>query len=151
MLRPKRIKPGPGQESVWDYPRPPRLEDVSKRLQVVFNGTIIADTQHGKRVVETAGAPVYYFPPEDVMMAFLTAVPKYQTLCEWKGFAAYYTIEVAGKRVKRAAWTYPKPTPGFIEMKDYIGFYPQLMDACLVNGEKARPQPGGFYRMIRVS
>lgn len=145
MLRPKRIEPGPGQESVWDYPRPPRLEPVRKRLQVVFNGAVIADTTNGKRVLETAGAPVYYFPPEDVKMEFLTPVPKYQTLCEWKGFATYYSIEVDGIRAERAAWTYPKPTSGFTDLKDYIAFYPQPMDACLVDGEIARPQPGGFY------
>jgi uncharacterized protein (DUF427 family) len=145
MLKPKRIEPGLGQESVWDYPRPPKVEDVPKRLQVIFNGVVIADTTDGKRVLETAGAPVYYFPPEDVKMDYLTAVPRYQTLCEWKGYAAYYAVEVGKKRADRAAWYYPKPTSDFTEIKDYIAFYPQLMDACLVDGEKARPQPGGFY------
>lgn len=145
MQQPKRIEPGPGQESVWDYPRPPRMEDVEKRLQVVFNGQVIADTLNGKRVLETAGAPVYYFPPEDVRMEFLTAVPRYQTLCEWKGFAAYYAIKVNDKEADKAAWSYPKPTAAFKELKDYIAFYPQHMDACLVDGEKVRPQPGGFY------
>ena len=145
MTRPKRIEPGPGQESVWDYPRPPRLEDVSKRLQVIFNGVVIANTVNGKRVVETAGAPVYYFPPEDVKMDYLIPVPRYQTLCEWKGSASYYSVEVGEKRAERAAWYYPKPTTRFASLKDYIAFYPQVMDACLVAGEKARPQPGGFY------
>ncbi len=37
-----KIAPGPGQESVWDYPRPPRLEDVKQRVRVVFNGVTIA-------------------------------------------------------------------------------------------------------------
>jgi uncharacterized protein (DUF427 family) len=145
MLRPKRIEPGPGQESVWDYPRPPRLEAVSKRLQVIFNGVIIADTTEGKRVLETAGAPVYYFPQKDILMAHLSRVPKYSTMCEWKGTAVYYSIQVGDKRVERAAWSYPNPTQGFTGIKDYIAFYPQPMDACLVAGEKAEPQPGGFY------
>jgi uncharacterized protein (DUF427 family) len=78
-------------------------------------------------------------------MEFLTPVPKYQTLCEWKGFATYYSIEINGKQAERAAWTYPKPTSSFTDLKDHIAFYPQPMDACLVSGEKARPQPGGFY------
>ena len=145
MFRPKRIEPGHGQESVWDYPRPPRLEDVSKRLQVVFNGVIIADTTKGKRVVETAGAPVYYLPPADILMSHLKSIPKYRTMCEWKGSAAYYSVEVGDKRAEKAAWTYPNPTPAFADLKDYIAFYAQLMDACLIDGEKARPQPGGFY------
>jgi uncharacterized protein (DUF427 family) len=145
MQRPKRIAPGPGQESVWDYPRPPRLEDVPKQLQVIFNGTIIADTTTGKRVVETAGAPVYYVPPEDILMNYLTMLPHYRTICEWKGAAVYYNLDVDGKRVERAAWSYLNPTPAYITLRDYIAFYPHPMDACLVDGEMARPQPGGFY------
>jgi uncharacterized protein (DUF427 family) len=145
MFRPKRIEPGPGQESVWDYPRPPRLEDVPKRLQVIFNGIVIANTTSGKRVVETAGAPVYYFPPQDILMDHLTRVPGYQTMCEWKGSAVYFSVEVGEQRAERAAWSYPTPTPGFTAIKDYIAFYPHSMESCLVDGEKARPQPGGFY------
>jgi uncharacterized protein (DUF427 family) len=106
---------------------------------------MIADTTRGKRVVETAGAPVYYLPPADILMAHLIPIPKYGTMCEWKGSAAYFAIEVGDKRAEKAAWYYPNPTPAFAEIKDYIAFYAQLMDDCLVNGEKARPQSGGFY------
>ncbi|MCS7289004.1 MAG: DUF427 domain-containing protein, partial [Roseiflexus sp.] len=68
-MRPvQRIPPGPGQESVWDYPRPPRVEPTSRRVRVVFGGVTIADTRRALRVLETSHPPTYYIPPEDVRM-----------------------------------------------------------------------------------
>ncbi len=139
-----RIQPAPGQESVWDYPRPPRLEDTTHHLQVVFNGVTIADTTRGKRVLETSHPPVYYFPPEDVRLDCLEILPR-STYCEWKGQAGYYTIVVNEKRAEGAAWFYPSPTVPFATLKDYIAFYAEPMDACFVNGEQVQPQPGNFY------
>ena len=63
MLNRKRIEPGPGQESVWDYPRPPRLEDSSKQIRIIFNDVVIVDTQRAKRILETSHPPVYHIPP----------------------------------------------------------------------------------------
>ena len=143
-MNPKRITPGPGQESVWDYPRPPRLEDSPKHTQVVFNGAVIADTHRAKRVLETSHPPVYYIPPEDIKMEFLTLTQR-TTWCEWKGQAAYYTITVGDKQARNAAWSYPRPTPGFEAIKNYIAFYPSRMDACYVDGERVQTQAGDFY------
>src|SRR3954466_10954214 len=140
-----RIEPGPGQESVWDYPRPPALEDTTKHIEVVFNGVSIADTRRAKRVLETSHPPVYYIPPEDVKLAEYFTPTERGTFCEWKGAASYYAIEVGDRRVENAAWTYPTPDPSFKEIAGYIAVYPSLMDACIVDGERARPQPGGFY------
>jgi len=140
----KRIKPGPGQESVWDYPRPPRLEDTSKHIQVIFNQVVVADTRQAKRVLETSHPPVYYLPPDDIDPACL--VPMGQTSwCEWKGQASYYTVAVGDKQVPKAAWYYPNPTSPFEAIKDYVAFYPHLMDACTIDGERVRPQASGFY------
>lgn len=144
MLTHKRITPGPGQESVWDYPRPPRLEDSPKHIQVIFNGVIVADTYQAKRVLETSHPPVYYIPPEDIKMAYLRPTDQ-ATWCEWKGQAAYYTIRVGEKQVSNAAWFYPRPTTGFESLKNYVAFYPGLMDACFVNGEQVQAQAGDFY------
>lgn len=94
MINPRPIPPGPGQESVWDYPRPPRLEASTKHIQVVFNQVIIADTHQAKRVLETSHPPTYYIPPEDVRLEYFTPTAK-TSWCEWKGRAAYYTIQVA--------------------------------------------------------
>lgn len=141
---PQRLTPGPGQESVWDYPRPPRLEPTNKHIQVVFNGIIIAETRCAQRVLETSHPPVYYIIPDDIQMQYLSLTPQ-NSWCEWKGQAGYYTVMVGEKKALKAAWFYPNPTPAFAALKNHIAFYPQLMDACYINGELVEPQPGGFY------
>ncbi|HBB34384.1 MAG TPA: hypothetical protein DDZ80_28530 [Cyanobacteria bacterium UBA8803] len=140
----RRIEPQPGQESVWDYPRPPRLEDSPKHIHIIFNGVAIADTRRSRRVLETSHPPVYYIPPEDIQMEYLLRTPQ-GSFCEWKGQAIYYTVVVGNKQATNAAWAYPNPTPSFAGIKDYLAFYPHLMDACYVDGEKVQPQPGNFY------
>ncbi|MCB1327562.1 MAG: DUF427 domain-containing protein [Spirochaetales bacterium] len=145
-----RIKPGPGQESVWDYPRPPRLEATARRLEVFFAGQKIADTSRGYRVLETSHPPTYYFPSADVEMRFLKAAPG-SSFCEWKGQASYFDIVVSRadsgelQRAGRAAWTYAGPSRSFTPIRNHISFYAHLMDRCLVDGEPVRPQAGGFY------
>lgn len=139
-----RIQPAPGQESVWDYPRPPRLEDSSKQIRVVFNNVLIADTRRAKRVLETSHPPVYYIPPEDIQMQYLTRTGR-SSFCEWKGQAAYYTIMVGQQIADNAAWFYPNPTDRFSGIKDYVAFYPSRMEACYIDDEKVAAQPGDFY------
>ena len=142
----QRVEPGPGQESVWDYPRPPRMEDSSRHIQVIFNGVVIADSRRAKRVLETSHPPVYYLPPEDVKLAE-HFVPRAggATFCEWKGSASYYDIRVGERTAEAAAWTYHRPTAPFAALRDYIAVYPGRMDACLVDGERVQAQPGDFY------
>jgi uncharacterized protein (DUF427 family) len=140
----KRIEPKTGQESVWDYPRPPKLEATNKHLKIIFGGETIAETNGAFRVLETSHPPVYYFPPEDVRMEFLTQDSN-SSFCEWKGRAGYYTIEVGGKRVENAAWVYANPTESFTEIKNHIAFYSSKMDACYVNDELVKTQEGDFY------
>lgn len=144
MMRPKPIPPKPGQESVWDYPRPPRVEPVTRPVRVEFNGQVIAETRSALRVLETAGAPVYYIPPEDVKMAYLDQSGR-RTFCEWKGQAVYFDVVVGVRSARLAAWAYPDPTPGYESLRDYLAFYAQKMDACFVGDEEVRPQPGMFY------
>ncbi len=143
-MRARRIEPVRGQESVWDYPRPPRAEEVSKRIEVVFNGVVIADTVRAKRVLETSHPPVYYIPPEDVRQEHLIDAPG-SSFCEWKGRATYKTVVVGDRRAERAGWTYPDPEPGYEAIRDHLAFYAGPMDACTVDGERVEPQPGGFY------
>ena len=140
----QRIPPAPGQESVWDYPRPPRLEETSKHLQVMFNGITIADTHRAKRVLETSHPPTYYIPPEDIQLEYLVQTPR-SSFCEWKGQASYYIVQVGDRQVQNAAWFYTQPTPGFADIKDHVSFYAHLMDACYVNGEPVQAQAGDFY------
>lgn len=144
MSRPEPIRPGPGQESVWDYPRPAICEATPATLEVVFAGRTIARTTRGYRVLETSHPPSYYFPPEDVDAAALAPTGD-RTLCEWKGQAAYFDVVAGAARARRAAWSYPAPTPPFRPMGGYVTFYPAAMEACFVDGERAIPQEGGFY------
>jgi uncharacterized protein (DUF427 family) len=140
----QRIDPAPGQESVWDYPRPPRLEDVDKKVKVVFGGVTLAYTTRAKRVLETSHPPVYYVPPADIRMEHLKPAGG-RSFCEWKGVARYYDLETEERSEPRAAWFYPDPEHAYASVKDYVAFYPSLMDACWVDGEKVEAQEGDFY------
>ena len=142
--RPVPDPAGPGQESVWAYPRPPRFEPVTNHLVVVLAGETIAETTNGLRVLETSHPPNYYFPPDDVRPGALEPA-KGASFCEWKGRAHYYLVR-AGDRVEHeAAWGYERPSPAFARLAGYIAFYASRMDACYVDGELVTPQPGGFY------
>lgn len=130
----KRIDPGPGQESVWDYPRPPRLEVSTERIKVVAEGVIIAESHQAKRVLETSHPPVYYIPPDDVRMELLDSNQR-QSWCECKGQARYFDVVVSDQRIQNAAWAYPSPTPAFVSIRNHLAFCPHLMDACYVGDE----------------
>lgn len=140
----QRIEPGPGQESVWDYPRPPRLEDTDKHIQIIFGGVVVADSRRAKRVLETSHPPVYYLPPEDIQLKYFTPAAG-QSHCEWKGIASYYTLAVGDTAAKQSAWYYPDPTPAFEAIRNYVAVYPSRMDSCTVDGETVTAQPGDFY------
>lgn len=143
-MKPNRITPEPGQESVWDYPRPPRLEETTKHIRIIFNGIAIADTRRAKRVLETSHPPCYYIPPEDIKLEYLSQTGR-KSFCEWKGMAGYADVVVGDKRAANAAWYYPQPTPEFTTIKDYLSFYASKMDACYVDDELVQSQPGDFY------
>jgi uncharacterized protein (DUF427 family) len=132
------------QESIWDYPRPPRAEDCFRHIQVVLNGVVIADSRQGVRVLESGHPPVLYIPPEDVLMQSLEATGR-RTQCEFKGEAHYFRVQVGERTVENAVWSYPEPLPPYERIKDYLAFYANRMDACLVDGEVAAPESGDFY------
>lgn len=142
--QPIRIPPGLGQESVWDYPRQPRLETAHHHLKILFNGQVIAETILGLRLLVISHPPVYYFPPAAVRLDVITMAPK-NTFCEWKGQARYWTVTVGGRSALFAAWSYPNPFSPYEALRDYLAFYARPMDACLIDGELVEPQPGDFY------
>jgi uncharacterized protein (DUF427 family) len=129
---------------VWDYPRPPRLEKVPQRIQVVLGGKTIADTRSAYRVLETSHPPNYYLPPTDIAEGRLVRT-RGSSHCEWKGLAHYYDVVAGDVVAGEAAWGYDRPTRAFAAIAGYVAFYPALMDACLVDDEVVEPQPGGFY------
>jgi uncharacterized protein (DUF427 family) len=131
-------------ESVWEYPRPPRLEESHKLVRVEFVGEVIAETVRAWRVLETSHPPVYYIPPEDVRAEFLRPSRR-RTYCEFKGEANYYDLVAGGREVRDAAWYYPEPTPGYEAIRDHLAFYPGRVDGAFVDDERVVAQPGDFY------
>lgn len=144
MPRPRPETPGAGQESVWDYPRPPRVEPVAQRITIRLGGEIIADTRRAVRVLETSHPPVFYVPIADFTPDAL-AVGAGSSFCEFKGAARYLDVRGGGEVRSSAAWNYPHPSRGFEVLADRVAVYAQQMDECTVDGEVVIPQPGGFY------
>ena len=138
-------------ESVWDYPRPPRLERTSSLLRIVHCGVTLAKTTAAYRVLETSHPPVYYIPQADIAMQFITPSAKRGRFCELKGVAAYWSIDLGehaeGKtaRVPDVAWSYADPTASFAPIRDHLAFYASKVDECSVDGEIVQAQPGDFY------
>lgn len=136
-------EPASGQESVWDFPRPPRWEAESRRVQVELAGVVVAHTERAIRVLETGGAPTYYLPPTDVDTRCLRPEPR-TSVCEWKGRARYYAVQVGGTSVSNVAWCYLQPFEAFAAITGYFAFYPGEL-VCYLGQERVRPQPGGYY------
>jgi uncharacterized protein (DUF427 family) len=132
-------------ESVWDYPRPPRVEPTARRIRVVFGGETLVDTTRAHRVLETSSPPVYYVPRDAVAGGVLEPAQGKTTFCEWKGTATYFDVVAGGRRAERAAWTYRLPSPGFEAIADAVAFYARAMDGCFVDEERVEPQPGDYY------
>jgi uncharacterized protein (DUF427 family) len=133
------------KESVWDYPRPPRIEPCDRRVRIEHGGQVIADSERAMRVLETASPPTIYVPAADVRTELLTEIPGQHTVCEWKGRASYFDLEVEGDRAEAAAWHYPEPRDDFAALRDHIAFYAGRVDTCLLGEERVRPQGGSFY------
>lgn len=143
-MRVRREQPGPGQESVWDYPRPPRVEPSTREVVVVLGGVEVCRTTRGLRVLETSHPPVCYLPAADWLPGALEPAGG-SSYCEWKGVATYLDVLGGGRREERAAWTYPEPVPAFSVLRGAVAVYPARTDRCTVDGEVVRPQEGGFY------
>jgi uncharacterized protein (DUF427 family) len=141
MKHPRRIEPGPGQESVWDYPRPPRLEPQKGRVVVKIGDVMLCDTTSALRVLETSHPPTVYVPPGDCDLSKLRET-RHQTGCEWKGTASYY--DLVEPAIEDVAWFYKKPVPSFAALKDYLAFYPSKVQ-CSIDGEPVAAQEGDFY------
>jgi uncharacterized protein (DUF427 family) len=134
------VEPGPGQESVWDYPRPPRMQADARRVRVAYRGLALAETKAAVRVLETAGPPTFYIRPDDVNQTLL-APSRTTSLCEWKGLARGYDLE---GHVADVAWAYAHTFPEFQTIAGWFAFYPAELE-CFVDDERVRPQPGGYY------
>ena len=137
------VEPGPGQESVWDYPRPPAIVDDTRLVQVRLNDVLVAETRAARRVLETASPPTFYLPPESLQSDCLRP-DSGSSFCEWKGPASYFSVCAASDCVRHAAWSYPAPFDEFAAISNYLAFYPGRLE-CYVDGERVRAQAGDFY------
>lgn len=142
--RTTRLQPTTRPESVWDYPRPPRVEPSDRRIRVVVDGVTIADSRRAMRVLETSHPPGWYIPPEDVRMDLLEPTTRH-TLCEYKGQASYYRLADDRAGRPEIAWTYLDPGPGYGLIAGYLAFYPGRVDEAWVDDERVTPQAGDFY------
>ncbi len=131
-------------ESVWDYPRPPKVEPSNEEIVVIHNGVELIRTNRSFRVLETSHPPTYYLPLADFKKDVLVPVDG-NTFCEFKGRADYFDLVLPGTKIERFAWEYPEPTKGFTDLIGHIAFYPASVDTVTVDGEQVIPQEGGFY------
>lgn len=147
-------KPPLTKESVWDYPRPPRLEPTGRRIRVAHMGLLIADTADALRVLETSHPPVYYIPQTDLRMEFLKPKKNKRTFCEFKGEAIYWNILIPQNKesdrgqeilIESAAWSYEDPQPEYAQMAGHLAFYASRVSECWVDEERVVSQPGDFY------
>jgi uncharacterized protein (DUF427 family) len=132
-------------ERVWDYPRPPALAACERRVRIEVGGVLVADSVAALRVLETSHPPTIYVPPGDVLAEHLLPSDARPTWCEWKGRARYLDIVAGDRRVPRAAWTYPEPSPAYAVLRDHVAFYPGRADAAWLGDERVVAQPGDFY------
>jgi len=140
----RREKPGAGQESVWDYPRPPRVDPSSEVVEIQLGGVVVARSTATFRVLETSHPPTYYLPMASFQPGALVPAAG-ESVCEFKGRAVYLDVLGGGAVARAAAWTYPSPDPGFEDIVDHVAVMPAAMDRCSVDGETVVPQEGGFY------
>lgn len=143
-MRPIPDPVGPGQESVWSYPRPAVAQPSACRIVIEHAGRIIADTRAAVRTIETSHPPSYYIPPQDIAPGVLREAAG-SSFCEWKGNAIYWDVVVGTAILRRIGWSYPDPTSGFAMLRDHVAFYAGPFDRCTVDGETVTPQAGGFY------
>ncbi len=141
---PRPDPPGPGQESVWQYPRPAICEPTHRRIQIIHRGVELVDSRAAWRTLETSHPPTYYIPQSDIAMDHLSPNPL-RTMCEWKGQARYFDILAGDDHIEAGAWCYSDPTPSFSGIRDFVAFYPDPLDQCLVDGEVDHASAGAAF------
>jgi len=143
-MHPKPDPIGPGQESVWSYPRPPIVLPSDRHVVVELGGVVVCDTRRALRLLETSHPPTWYLPRADFAVGSLR-VASGSSVCEWKGRATYLDVVGGEKIAAGKAWTYLSPTAAFAVIADHVALYAAAMDGCFVDDERVEPQPGGFY------
>jgi uncharacterized protein (DUF427 family) len=107
---------------------PITIEANPKRVRVLFNGRIVADTKRALTLKEASLPPVQYVPREDVDMTIFTRT-SHRTHCPYKGDASYYSLKVDGRTAENGVWTYETPYPAVASIKEHLAFYPSRVDS----------------------
>ncbi len=141
---PGRPLSGSGGESVWEYPRPPRVERTTRRAWVMLSGLVVADTRRALRFLETGRPPLYFIPSADLRRDRLVRSGLH-TWCVFRGMAAYFDVRVGDRLARDAAWEHPWPAAGYEELAGYVAFIPARMDACYVDDEQVTPIEGDSH------
>jgi len=143
-MSPRPDPTGPGQESVWRFPRPAVAEPSDRQIRIEHRGVLVADTVSAVRTLETSHPPSWYVPPADLTPGVLRRSER-RSFCEWKGHAVYWHLAVGDVLLHDVAWSYPDPSRSFAILRDHLAFYAGPIDRCTVDGEQVQAQPGGFY------
>ena len=143
-MTPRPDPVGPGQESVWSFPRPAIARATCAHIMIEYDDTFVADTRASIRTLETSHPPSYYIPREDIAPGVLRSAHG-TTICEWKGEAVYWDVVIGDVVLPRVGWSYPRPTPDFAALRDYVAFHAGPFDRCSVDGATVVPQQGGYY------
>lgn len=143
-MRPRADPVGPGQVSVWTFPRPAIAEACAAQVRIEHRRQVIAETQLSVRTLETSHPPTYYIPPGDIVEGVLRRATG-SSFCEWKGHAIYWDVMVGDLVLPRVGWSYPEPTLAFAALRDHVAFYAGPFERCSVVGVTVMPQPGNFY------
>ena len=129
---------------MWDYPRPPAIAPSTRHVLVASGTSVLADSRSAVRVLETSHPPTWYVPRDDVAREVLRPSAARSTMCEFKGAATYWDVTTPEGVLEAAAWSYEDPTPGFTSLAGFVVFAASRVE-CSVDGERVRPQDGGFY------
>jgi len=86
-------------------------------MKAIWNDQIIAESND---TVFIEGN--HYFPIGSVNQDLLKDSDTH-TVCQWKGTASYYDLDVAGKVNGDAAWFYTDPSDAAQPIKDHIAFW----------------------------
>ena len=143
-MRPRPAPIGPGQQSVWSYPRPAVAEPTTSLIMIEHLGLVIANSVDCIRTLETSHPPSYYIPPADIAPGVLRRAAG-SSFCEWKGAATYWDVVIGDLVLPRVGWSYANPSRAFASLRDHVAFYAGPFDRCSVDGETVIPQPGDFY------
>ena len=143
-MRTKPDRTGPGERSVWGFPRQAIAKRCAAHVRIEHGGHLIVDTRASACTVETSHSPSYYIPPNGLTAGVLRSVGAGSS-CEWKGSATYWAVVIDAVALPRVCWSYPDPTPTFAMLRDHVVFYAAPFDGCLVDGETVVPQPGSVY------